>query len=204
MADDASAEAAHDPLRTPFCDLVGIDVPIVQTGMGWVSGARLTAATANAGGLGILASATMTVPELRRAVAEVTERAPGKPFGVNFRADQPDLPERLALIIDAGVRVASFATPPSADVVARLADAGLVSIPTIGAKVGKMLPSRLRQSAAIPPSPLRTSKRIWLQDSWKVDACCAAAAVARPVMNTAATAGQMVSNPSLLTISFSL
>lgn len=133
MADDASAEAAHDPLRTPFCDLVGIDVPIVQTGMGWVSGARLTAATANAGGLGILASATMTVPELRRAVAEVTERAPGKPFGVNFRADQPDLPERLALIIDAGVRVASFATPPSADVVARLADAGLVSIPTIGA-----------------------------------------------------------------------
>ena len=37
----------------------------------------------------------MTVPELRRAVAEVTERAPGKPFGVNFRADQPDLPERL-------------------------------------------------------------------------------------------------------------
>ncbi len=48
-------------LRTPFTDLVGVRHPVVQTGMGWVSGARLTSGTANAGGLGILASATMTL-----------------------------------------------------------------------------------------------------------------------------------------------
>ena len=53
-----------NPLKTRFTELVGVDYPIVQTGMGWVSGARLTAATANAGGLGILASATMTYEEL--------------------------------------------------------------------------------------------------------------------------------------------
>ena len=47
--------------------------PIVQTGMGWVSDARLTAATANAGGLGILASATMTYEELARAIGEVQD-----------------------------------------------------------------------------------------------------------------------------------
>jgi NAD(P)H-dependent flavin oxidoreductase YrpB (nitropropane dioxygenase family) len=120
-------------LRTPWCELVGVDVPIVQTGMGWVSGARLTAATANAGALGILASATMTYDQLRQAIGEVKERAPGKNFGVNFRADQPDLAERVDLIVREGVRVASFASPPSADVVARLKDAGLVVIPTIGA-----------------------------------------------------------------------
>ena len=38
--------------------------PIVQTGMGWVAGARLTSATSAAGGLGILASATMTLDQL--------------------------------------------------------------------------------------------------------------------------------------------
>ena len=45
---------------TRFCELAGVRHPIVQTGMGWVSGARLTAATSAAGGLGILAAVTMT------------------------------------------------------------------------------------------------------------------------------------------------
>ena len=49
---------------TPLTELVGIEHPVVQTGMGWVAGARLVAATSNAGGLGILASATMTLEEL--------------------------------------------------------------------------------------------------------------------------------------------
>jgi NAD(P)H-dependent flavin oxidoreductase YrpB (nitropropane dioxygenase family) len=123
----------HPALRTRLCELLGVEVPIVQTGMGWVSGARLTAATANAGGLGVLASATMTYDQLAAAIAEVKDRAPGKPFGVNFRADQPDLVERVELIVREGVRVASFASPPAADIVRRLKDQGLVVIPTIGA-----------------------------------------------------------------------
>ncbi|MEL7207698.1 MAG: nitronate monooxygenase, partial [Actinomycetota bacterium] len=52
-------ESRHPALRTALCDLVGVDVPVVQTGMGWVAGPRLVAATAEAGGLGILAAATM-------------------------------------------------------------------------------------------------------------------------------------------------
>ena len=48
-------------LRTPLTELTGVRHPVVQTGMGWVSGPRLVSATANAGGLGILASATMTL-----------------------------------------------------------------------------------------------------------------------------------------------
>ena len=45
--------------------------PLVQTGMGWVAGPRLVAATTEAGGLGILASATMSLDELAAAIAEV-------------------------------------------------------------------------------------------------------------------------------------
>ena len=77
-------------LHTPFCTAFGVRYPIVQTGMGWVSGARLTAATANAGGLGFLASATMTVAELERAIDEVKSRTEA-PFGVNMRADHHDI-----------------------------------------------------------------------------------------------------------------
>ena len=46
----------HSRLRTPFCELVGVDAPIVQTGMGWVAGPSLVSASAEAGALGILAS----------------------------------------------------------------------------------------------------------------------------------------------------
>src|SRR6184192_3461268 len=98
-------------LRTPLTELIGIEHPVVQTGMGWVAGARLTSATSAAGGLGILASATMTLDELREAIAEVKDRTTN-PFGVNLRADQPDVEERIALLIHSGVRVASFAQAP--------------------------------------------------------------------------------------------
>ncbi len=120
-------------LRTALCDLVGVKYPIVQTGMGWVAGARLTAATARAGALGILAAGTMTLEELERAVREVKERTDA-PFGVNFRTDQPDVGERIELIIKEGVRVASYGQAPRADLIKRLRDAGVVNIPTVGAR----------------------------------------------------------------------
>jgi NAD(P)H-dependent flavin oxidoreductase YrpB (nitropropane dioxygenase family) len=124
---------AHPALTTPFCRLAGVRYPIVQTGMGWVAGPRLVAATAAAGGLGILASATMTLAELETSLADVRSRT-DRPFGVNLRTDVADVAERVALMIGSGVRVASFAQAPSPDLVAQCHDAGLVVMPTIGAR----------------------------------------------------------------------
>ena len=107
--------------------------PIVQTGMGWVAGPRLVAATANAGGLGILASATMTLDELAAAIAEVRARTTA-PFGVNLRTDVADVGERIALMIETGARVASFAQAPNPALVARCKEAGLFVMPTVGAR----------------------------------------------------------------------
>lgn len=120
-------------LRTALCDLVGVRYPIVQTGMGWVAGPRLVAATANAGGLGILAGATMTFEQLRVAIGEVKQRT-AAPFGVNLRADAPDAGGRIDLLISEGVRVGSFALAPKADLVKRLKDAGVVVMPSVGAR----------------------------------------------------------------------
>ena len=123
----------HAALRTSFCDLVGVRYPIVQTGMGWVAGPRLVAATAAAGGLGILASATMTFDELVAAIAEVRSRTDA-PFGVNMRTDVADVADRVALMIDNGVRVASFAQAPNPALIERCRSAGLVVMPTVGAR----------------------------------------------------------------------
>ncbi|MGN9760321.1 NAD(P)H-dependent flavin oxidoreductase [Streptomyces sp. SD31] len=120
-------------METPLTRLVGVRHPIVQTGMGWVAGPRLVSATANAGALGILASATMTVDRLRAAIREVKSRT-GAPFGVNLRADASDAGDRVRIVIDEGVRVASFALAPSPALIAELKDAGVIVIPSIGAR----------------------------------------------------------------------
>lgn len=122
-----------DQMRTPLTELVGVRYPIVQTGMGWVAGPRLVSATAEAGALGILGSATMTVEQLRAAVREVKSRTQA-PFGVNLRADAGDARERVRIVVDEGVKVASFALAPSQELIAELKDAGVVVVPSVGAR----------------------------------------------------------------------
>ena len=122
----------HPALRTPFCELVGVDYPIVQTGMGWVSGPELTAATSSSGGLGILAAATLTPDQLESSIAAIRALT-DKPFGVNLRADSPDAGRVVEIIVEHGVPLASFAGPPSKTAVTRLKDAGVLVMPTIGA-----------------------------------------------------------------------
>jgi len=119
-------------IQTALTRMIGIEHPVVQTGMGWVAGARLVSATANAGGLGILAAATMTIDELATAITKV-KAATDRPFGVNIRADAADAGDRVELMIREGVKVASFALAPKQELVVRLKEAGSVVIPSIGA-----------------------------------------------------------------------
>ncbi|MHB9862551.1 NAD(P)H-dependent flavin oxidoreductase [Streptomyces sp. YIM S03343] len=120
-------------METAFTRLVGVRRPIVQTGMGWVAGPRLVSAVAEAGALGILASATMTPDRLREAIREVRSRT-AAPFGVNLRADAADAADRVRIMIDEGVRVASFALAPSRELIAELKEAGVVVVPSVGAR----------------------------------------------------------------------
>ncbi|HEX9682964.1 MAG TPA: nitronate monooxygenase [Acidimicrobiales bacterium] len=127
----ASPLPTHATLATRLCALVGVDLPIVQTGMGWVSGARLTSATAESGGLGFLATVTMTLDELRTAIGKVRDRT-DRPFGINVRADQADLAQRLAVGAEADVIVVSFAGAATRDAISAVHDVGAVAIATVG------------------------------------------------------------------------
>ncbi|HEY1347818.1 MAG TPA: nitronate monooxygenase family protein [Streptosporangiaceae bacterium] len=120
-------------IRTRLTELLGISCPIVQAAMGYVSGARLAAAVSQAGGLGLIASATMSPAELRSAIKQVKERT-GAPFGVNLRADAPDARERAGMIIAEKVPVASFALAPTPELIGLLRDAGVVTIASVGAR----------------------------------------------------------------------
>ena len=130
---DNDSPASTNALHTRLADLLGVRYPIVQTGMGWVSGAHLTAATSAAGGFGILAAVTMTFDEMTRAIATVKAHTDA-PFGVNFRPDQPDLDRRIAQVTAQGIKLVSFAGAPSSDTVAKLHDAGILAMPTVGAR----------------------------------------------------------------------
>jgi NAD(P)H-dependent flavin oxidoreductase YrpB (nitropropane dioxygenase family) len=120
-------------IRTPLTELLRIRHPVVQAAMGYVSGPRLAAATSNAGGLGLIASATMSLAELENAIKETAGRT-SAPFGVNLRADAPDAAERVGLIIDRRVPVASFALAPKPEMIAVLKDAGVTTIASVGAR----------------------------------------------------------------------
>lgn len=119
-------------IRTALTKLTGVDHPIIQTGMGWVSGPRLVTATAEAGALGFIASATMTIDELERAIVKVKERTE-KPFGVNMRADASDAEARIALLSKYKVPVAGFALAPKQSLIEKLKSDDIVVIPSIGA-----------------------------------------------------------------------
>jgi enoyl-[acyl-carrier protein] reductase II len=72
----------HPSLRTPLCDLLGIELPIVQAGMGYVARAELCAAVSAAGALGMIGAASLSARELRDEIRRVRD-ATDRPFGVD-------------------------------------------------------------------------------------------------------------------------
>lgn len=72
------------PASAELCRLLGLERPIFQAGMGYVTTGRLAAAVSAAGGLGVIATGgVMPAAELRGHIERVRDEAPGRPFGVN-------------------------------------------------------------------------------------------------------------------------
>ena len=120
MSDAATTAGRHRAVDRAVRS-VGVRYPIVQTGMGWVSGARLTAATSRPAVSASSPSATMTLDELRAAITKVKERTdepvrrepPRRPARPGASAS----PDHLAR----ACTVASFAGAPAPEQVARAA-----------------------------------------------------------------------------------
>jgi len=85
-------------LRTEICDLFGIEYPIIQGGMAWVSTSSLVAAVSEAGGLGIIGCGGMDVDQLASEIKK-THELTKKPFGVNLLLTHRQIDEMFDVIL---------------------------------------------------------------------------------------------------------
>ncbi|MGA7417202.1 MAG: nitronate monooxygenase [Acidimicrobiales bacterium] len=113
-------------MRTPVCELLGIEQPIVQAPMSAVP--QLAAAVSNSGALGMLAL-TWSTParDVVRETAALTDR----PFGGNLVLNS-DQHHRLDEVLEAGLRIVSLFWGDPAGYVEQVHDAGGVVLHTVG------------------------------------------------------------------------
>ncbi|MDE6836817.1 MAG: nitronate monooxygenase, partial [Acutalibacter sp.] len=70
-------------IKTPLCELLGIEYPIFQGGMAWISDGKLAAAVSNGGGLGIISAMNANAEYLKEQI-DLCRSLTDKPFGVNI------------------------------------------------------------------------------------------------------------------------
>ena len=90
--------------KTRITELFGIEYPVIQGGMVWISGWRLAAAVSNAGGLGLLGAGSMH-PETLLEHIQKMKAATTKPWGVNIPLMYPEIDRLIEMIINEGVKI---------------------------------------------------------------------------------------------------
>jgi nitronate monooxygenase/enoyl-[acyl-carrier protein] reductase II len=117
-------------LRTPFCDLLGIDVPIVLAPFGPWEQVELAAAVSEGGALGSVGTAVRTTPELReqwKRLRELTQR----PFAINHTG-RPFDPDVFDAILEAAPAAVSFHMGIPSERIAEAHDMGAKWIQQVG------------------------------------------------------------------------
>ena len=90
--------------KTRITELFGIEYPVIQGGMVWISGWRHAAAVSNAGGLGLLGAGSMH-PETLLEHIQKMKAATTKPWGVNIPLMYPEIDRLIEMIINEGVKI---------------------------------------------------------------------------------------------------
>ena len=81
------------------CEILGIEKPVIQGPMAWISTAPLVAAVSNAGGLGVLGVGFAPEPFIREQIA-ATRSMTEKPFGINTIMIPQNLDHITSIITD--------------------------------------------------------------------------------------------------------
>lgn len=121
-------------LRTPLCELLGCEAPILLAGMGGVARWELAAAVANAGGFAMLGMVRES-PELIETEVRALRAATNRPFAVNVipSATDPALLDRqIRRCLDLGVRAFTFFWDVVPEAVERVKREGCLVLHQIG------------------------------------------------------------------------
>jgi len=125
-------------IRTPLCDLVGIEYPVFQGGMAHISDGTLAAAVSEAGGLGII-SANSGADWLREQIHIARAKTSG-PIGVNVMLMSPAAPDVARVIAEEKVEVVTTGAGNPAEYMPLWLEAGCRVIPVVAsAALAKMM-----------------------------------------------------------------
>ncbi len=118
-------------IRTAICDLLGIEYPIIQGGMAWVSTKELVVAVSEAGALGIIGAGNAPPDFVREQVRGVKERT-RRPYGVNIPLFSPFVDEVVRICIEEQVPVVTTGAGSPSAVIPPLKAAGIKVVPVVG------------------------------------------------------------------------
>lgn len=135
-------------VKTPVCDLLGIEYPVFQGGMAWIADAGLAAAVSNAGGLGLIASMNADAEWVRGQIRRAKELT-DKPFGVNIMLMSPHADEVARLIIEEGVKVVTTGAGSPVKYMKDWLAAGIKVIPVVPSTAIAKLMERSGASAVV-------------------------------------------------------
>ena len=121
-------------IRTPLCDLAGIEYPIFQGGMAHVSDAGLASAVSEAGGLGIISAMSRDGAYVREQIRRARELTK-KPIGVNVMLMSPYVEDVADVIAEEKVEVVTTGAGDPSRCMDRWLTAGCKVIPVV-ASVG--------------------------------------------------------------------
>ncbi|MGE8205042.1 NAD(P)H-dependent flavin oxidoreductase [Heyndrickxia sp. NPDC080065] len=114
-------------------ELLGIDLPIIQGGMGNISNAKLSSSISNAGGLGTIGVGTLTPDDVEKMINEI-QGLTNKPFAVNLPIKvTPFIHEMVELILKYKVPIVSLSAGNPAPFISKLHEHGVKVMVVIGA-----------------------------------------------------------------------
>ncbi len=91
-------------IKNRITELFGIQYPIIQAGMVWVSGWKLASAVSNCGGLGLIGAGSMK-PDLLREHIQKCRAATSKPFGINIPLLRKDIEDLIDVVIEEKIKI---------------------------------------------------------------------------------------------------
>ena len=117
-------------METRVTKVLGINYPILQGGMAWVSTAPLVAAVSNAGGLGIIGAGGMDANELRENIHQVRTLTE-KPYGVNLMLLSPHINEQIEVVKEERVPIVTTGAGNPSRLIDDFSERGIITIPVV-------------------------------------------------------------------------
>lgn len=135
-------------IRTPLCDLLGIQYPVFQGGMAWIADGKLAAAVSEGGGLGIIAAGNAPADYVREQI-QAAKALTSRPFGVNIMLMSPFVDEVAQVVAEEKVAVVTTGAGNPTKYMALWKEAGVKVIPVVASVAMAKLMTRLGASALI-------------------------------------------------------